>query len=59
MLDFSGPLLALGFYDTQAAHLDLAGNECVLNGVAGTPLGISSISESGTTVTVATAGRTA
>jgi hypothetical protein len=55
-LDFSGPILALGFYDTQAAHLDLAGNECVLNGVAGTPLGISSISESGTTVTVATAG---
>ncbi len=52
--DFSGPLLALGFYDTQAAHLDLAGNECVLNGVAGTPIGISSISESGTTVTVAT-----
>ena len=56
VLDFSGPLLAIGFYDTQAAHLDLAGNECVLNGVAGTPLGISSISESGTTVTVATAG---
>ena len=56
VLDFSGPLLALGFYDTQAAHLDLAGNECVLNGVAGTPHGISSISESGTTVTVATAG---
>lgn len=54
--DFSGPLLALGFYDTQAAHLDLAGNECVLNGVAGTPIGISSISESGTTVTVATTG---
>lgn len=54
-LDFSGPLLALGFYDTQAAHLDLAGNECVLNGVAGTPVSISSISESGTTVTVATA----
>jgi hypothetical protein len=54
-LDFSGPLLALGFYDTQAAHLDLAGNECVLNGVAGTPVGISSISENGTTVTVATA----
>ena len=53
-LDFSGPLLALGFYDTQAAHLDLAGNECVLNGVAGTPVGISSISENGTTVTVAT-----
>ncbi len=53
-LDFSGPLLALGFYDTQAAHLDLAGNECVLNGVAGTPVGISSISESGTTVTIAT-----
>ena len=56
VLDFSGPLLALGFYDTQAAHLDLAGNQCVLNGVAGTPLGISSISESGTTVTVATGG---
>ena len=55
-LDFSGPLLAIGFYDTQAAHLDLAGNECVLNGVAGTPARISSISESGTTVTVATAG---
>ena len=54
-LDFSGPLLALGFYDTQAAHLDLAGNECILNGVAGTPIGISSISENGTTVTVATA----
>ncbi len=54
-LDFSGPLLALGFYDTQAAHLDLAGNECVLNGVAGTPVSISSISEGGTTVTVATA----
>ena len=53
-LDFSGPLLALGFYDTQAAHADLAGNQCVLNGVAGTPVGISSISESGTTVTVAT-----
>jgi hypothetical protein len=53
--DFSGPLLALGFYDTQAAHLDLAGNECVLNGVAGTPVGIGSISESGTTVTVETA----
>ena len=56
ILDFSGPLLALGFYDAQAAHLDRAGNECVLNGVAGTPVGISSISESGTTVTVATAG---
>ena len=54
ILDFSGPLLALGFYDTQAFHLDLAGNECVLNGVAGTPIGISSISETGTTVTVAT-----
>jgi hypothetical protein len=54
--DFSGPLLALGFYDTQAAHLDLAGNECVLNGVAGTPVAISSISESGTTVSVVTAG---
>ncbi len=53
-LDFSGPMLALGFYDTQAAHLDLAGNECVLNGVAGTPVGISSISENGTTVTVET-----
>jgi hypothetical protein len=53
-LDFSGPLLALGFYDTQAAHLDLAGNECVLNGVAGTPVGISSISENGNTVSVAT-----
>jgi hypothetical protein len=53
-LDFSGPLLALGFYDTQTAHLDLAGNECVLNGVAGTPIDISSISETGTTVTVAT-----
>ncbi len=52
--DFSGPLLALGFYDTQTAHLDLAGNECVLNGVAGTPVGISSISETGKTVTVAT-----
>ncbi len=55
LLDFSGPLLALGFYDAQAAHLDRAGNECVLNGVAGTPVGISSISESGTTVIVATA----
>jgi hypothetical protein len=54
ILDFSGPLLALGFYDTQTAHLDLAGNECVLNGVAGTPVPISSISESGGTVTVAT-----
>lgn len=52
--DFSGPLLALGFYDTQAAHLDLAGNQCVLNGVAGNPIGIASISETGTTVTVAT-----
>jgi hypothetical protein len=53
--DFSGPLLALGFYDTQAAHFDLAGNECVLNGVAGTPVMIRSISENGTTVTVETA----
>jgi hypothetical protein len=53
-LDFSGPLLALGFYDTQAAHVDLAGNECVLNGVAGIPVGISSISENGNTVTVVT-----
>ncbi len=55
ILDFSGPLLALGFYDTQGFRLDLAGNECVLNGVAGVPVGISSISESGATVTVATA----
>ncbi|MGA7619361.1 hypothetical protein [Candidatus Binatus sp.] len=55
ILDFSGPLLALGFYDTQAGHVDLAGNECVLNGVAGTPVSISSISESGTTISVATA----
>jgi hypothetical protein len=54
ILDFSGPLLALGFYDTQGAALNLAGNECVLNGVAGTPVSISSIFESGTTVTVAT-----
>jgi hypothetical protein len=53
--DFSGPVLALGFYDTQAGHLDLAGNECVLNGVAGTPVGINSLSENGNTVTVATA----
>ena len=35
VLDFSGPLLALGFYDTQAATSILAGNQCVLNGVAG------------------------
>jgi hypothetical protein len=54
VLDFSGPLLALGFYDTQAAFLDVPGNECVLNGVAGTPVGIRSISENGTTVTVET-----
>ncbi len=55
ILDFSGPLLALGFYDTQGFYLGLAGNECALNGVAGAPVAISSISERGTTVTVATA----
>jgi hypothetical protein len=53
--DFSGPLLALGFYDTQRAALNVANNECILNGVAGTPVNISSISETGGTVTVETA----
>jgi hypothetical protein len=54
MLDFSGPLLALGFFDTQLATPNLADNECILNGVAGKPVSISSLSEAGTKVTVAT-----